>query len=86
MQNILEKRKGEIRQGETCMDESFQTTPTPVLNIIHANNPCVIHFKVLGKFILYNNPKFLGRGNGNLTGLLPLSSNYCDMHDNKFLM
>ena len=79
MQDILlgEKRKGDRRQGEKCMDEYFQTTPTSVLNIIHAvksNNPCVIHFKVLGKFILYNNPKFLGRGNGNLTGLLPLYS------------
>ena len=70
------KEEGGEKTGETCMDESFQTTPTPVLNIIHAvkNNPCVIHFKVLGKFILYNNPKFLGRGNGNLTGLLPLYS------------
>ena len=52
MQDILEKRKGERRQGETCMDESFQTTPTPVLNIIHAvnsNYPCVIHFKSSGE-------------------------------------
>ena len=30
------KEEGGEKTGETCMDESFQTTPTPVLNIIHA--------------------------------------------------
>ena len=30
------KEEGGEKTGEMCMDESFQTTPTPVLNIIHA--------------------------------------------------
>ena len=74
MQDILEKRKGERRQGKLAWMSLFRPHPPPALNIIHAvkNNPYVIQFKVLGKFILYNNPNFLGRGNGNLTGLLPL--------------